>query len=62
LRLNEVSLSGKTLHRCDACELEGELNSYIVEEDGRDLCLPCWYEGIKAKGDRPSLTPAPSGS
>jgi hypothetical protein len=47
MRLNETSSSGTPLYECDACRLARELNSYIVEEDGRDLCLPCWYEGIK---------------
>jgi len=52
MRLNEVSPAGGTLYECDACRVAGELNSYIIEEGGRDLCLPCWYEGIKSPSGR----------
>ena len=49
MRLNETALSGRPLHECDVCRIAGGMDSYIVEEGGRDLCLPCWYESIKQR-------------
>ena len=44
MRLNEKNSLGEELYQCDLCQIVGPKDSSILEENGRHLCMSCWYE------------------
>ena len=44
MQINETNAYGETLYECDVCQIIGARDACIIEENGRHLCMSCWYE------------------
>lgn len=44
MRLNETDPNGGSMFECDRCRVQGDRQSFVLEEKGLDFCLSCWLE------------------